>query len=547
MTSTDADGYYSFEIVPGSYLLWTDDRAYFGEFPPHFYPGTTDRSQAEAVELRAAETLTRDVELRSAFSNERASTALDTGDRDSVAQAYRDRFQRHFDLTAPLPTAQEIRDCQAGVGDQAEETATLEALNFVRSLAGLPHVSWDREISAKTRDVALLMQLNDRLSPYPSPPEEWRCWDLEKYGQAHAAIQSRRVGALAVVDGLAARDDPHFNKRPDLVVNRDYILDPQLETFGYGSYRNVSALYPGPPVYAYESGRTTVTPRFVNWPAAGWFPTQLTPYDRWSFDAPHMSYNFEQAKVKVTRLGAKPQTFTPQTHVASASHPLVWEMPSVPGVIGSETAEYRVTISNMRYRGRYQPDHTYTVKIFDPRLSITATSRASLDGFPRVGSVLTAKPPAWSVEGTASHYQWYRGSDRIHGATKPSYRLTAGDVGHRMTVEVTGTKLYCFNGESLSQPSARVAKKTATSRLSGKVSGRTVKLSFSVSSDGEPAITGRARLKEGRKTVKKLTVTSGRATAKLTKVKRGNHTYTVSWTGNARVAGTSAAAKVKVK
>jgi hypothetical protein len=37
-------------------------------------------------------------------------------------------------------------------------------------------------------------------------------------------------------------------------------------------------------------------------------------------------------------------------------------------------------------------------------------------------------------------YQWYRGTAIIKGATKPTLRLIAADIGKQLSVSVTGAK-----------------------------------------------------------------------------------------------------------
>jgi hypothetical protein len=62
-----------------------------------------------------------------------------------------------------------------------------------------------------------------------------------------------------------------------------------------------------------------------------------------------------------------------------------------------------------------------------------------ITGTPKLGASLTAKPGAWT-SGAALTYQWYRGSSALPGATKTTYTPTAADVGHRIAVEVTGSR-----------------------------------------------------------------------------------------------------------
>ena len=64
----------------------------------------------------------------------------------------------------------------------------------------------------------------------------------------------------------------------------------------------------------------------------------------------------------------------------------------------------------------------------------------SVSGTPTVGSTLTAKAGSWSPSDVTLKYQWLRDGYIVAGATKTSYTLTTADVGHTMTISVTGSK-----------------------------------------------------------------------------------------------------------
>lgn len=72
--------------------------------------------------------------------------------------------------------------------------------------------------------------------------------------------------------------------------------------------------------------------------------------------------------------------------------------------------------------------------------AFTRTPRPGIDGAARKGKRLTAKPGRWRPGGARFAYQWLRAGTPIPGATKRRYRVTAADVGRRITVRVTGSK-----------------------------------------------------------------------------------------------------------
>jgi hypothetical protein len=87
------------------------------------------------------------------------------------------------------------------------------------------------------------------------------------------------------------------------------------------------------------------------------------------------------------------------------------------------------------------------------------TSAPAIPAGATEGDVLSADPGGWSGSPTFS-YQWLRDGTPIAGATGQDYTLTAADVGHAISVRVTGTN----PGGSSSQVSnsTTVAAKPAT-------------------------------------------------------------------------------------
>ena len=83
----------------------------------------------------------------------------------------------------------------------------------------------------------------------------------------------------------------------------------------------------------------------------------------------------------------------------------------------------------------------------------------SVSGTPTVGSTLTAKAGNWSPSDVTLKYQWLRDGYIVAGATKTSYTLTTADVGHTMTISVTGSKSGFASRTASSAPTATVKAK----------------------------------------------------------------------------------------
>ena len=77
-------------------------------------------------------------------------------------------------------------------------------------------------------------------------------------------------------------------------------------------------------------------------------------------------------------------------------------------------------------------------------------------GTPTVGSTLSAKAGTWSPSDVALKYQWLRDGFIIAGATRSSYTLTTDDVGHAMTISITGSKSGFASRTASSEPTAKV-------------------------------------------------------------------------------------------
>ena len=58
------------------------------------------------------------------------------------------------------------------------------------------------------------------------------------------------------------------------------------------------------------------------------------------------------------------------------------------------------------------------------------------------GTLLTIRQGTWNPQPTSWGYQWYRGSRKISGATRATYRLTASDLGKNISVKVTARASY---------------------------------------------------------------------------------------------------------
>ncbi|WP_165700143.1 CHAP domain-containing protein [Ornithinimicrobium ciconiae] len=91
----------------------------------------------------------------------------------------------------------------------------------------------------------------------------------------------------------------------------------------------------------------------------------------------------------------------------------------------------------------------------------------TISGSAKHGSTLTAQPGAWAV-GVSLKYQWKRGGSTISGATAKTYKLVEADIGKRLTVTVTGSKLGHKSVAKTSAATAVIASPLGSTLKTGK-------------------------------------------------------------------------------
>ncbi len=71
---------------------------------------------------------------------------------------------------------------------------------------------------------------------------------------------------------------------------------------------------------------------------------------------------------------------------------------------------------------------------------VTPAADVSIKGTPKIGAKLTLTGPAWDPSDATSKYQWLRDDAPISGAIGATYTLAPLDLGHAVSVKVTGHK-----------------------------------------------------------------------------------------------------------
>jgi hypothetical protein len=245
--------------------------------------------------------------------------------------------------------------CNAGTSSATSRAATLRALNYARSLAGLAPVTFSTTLDARAQRTALIMSANHSLSH--DPPSSWRCWNstgATNAGVANLALTYPKVSSAGVV-GQYLTDAGSKNAAAG---HRRWLLNPFSTTMGSGSTGTANAITVIGP-----TSSTRPNPAYVAWPTAGYFPSTLEPGGRWSLSAGNRAMSFTYATVRVYRNGNLVQTVKNPVASGYAQPTLVWQVPADIARSGS----FQVVVSGIRKSGTTQRyTHSYMVKMFTP-------------------------------------------------------------------------------------------------------------------------------------------------------------------------------------
>lgn len=279
--------------------------------------------------------------------------AVDTHDRAAVDAAYRNQFASG--LSTATGFTGDVSSCRPGNSSAGSRTATLRAINFARSLAGLAPVTFSAALDDRSQRTALMMSANRRLDH--NPPSSWKCWTrtgADNAGRSNLALAYPSLTSAGVVRMYL--DEPGASNTA--VGHRRWLLNPFSTQMGSGSTKTANAITVIGP-----TSTTRPNPAYVSWPTAGWFPTTLEPDGRWSLSAGNKRTNFSRASVRVYRNGTLLRTSRHAVHNGYAQPTLVWEMPDSAARSGS----FHVVVKGIRI-GRKARRHTwsYDVSMFSP-------------------------------------------------------------------------------------------------------------------------------------------------------------------------------------
>jgi uncharacterized protein YkwD len=243
-----------------------------------------------------------------------------------------------------------VAGCVPGSTSAAYGSATIQMVNYFRTMAGLPSVTLDTTRTARQQSAALMMKAQDDLSH--TPPPSWACYTAD--GAAGAGESNLALGAAGAAAVNGYMDDDAV---PSL-GHRRWILYPPETEMATGSTDSSNALTvlggwgPAPP-----------TPEYVSWPPAGFVPYTVV-FNAWSFS--YVGADFTNTTISMTSQGAPVNLTVVHLDPGSGDNAISWRPQGLPGG-GLPDRTYTVNLNNVLVNGTPR-NFTYDVTVIDPFL-----------------------------------------------------------------------------------------------------------------------------------------------------------------------------------
>ena len=275
---------------------------------------------------------------------------IDNTNRAQVAATYRTAIQSNLALSADWNGS--VNTCSAGRPSASLNAGTIQAINWFRSMAGLPNVIEDPAQSANAQRAALMMEAHDQLSH--SPGRTWSCYSAG--GAAAAATSNLTLGVNGVGGVLGQIEDPGASNVA--LGHRRWLLFPELETIGVGNTDRASSIQ-----VINDFGPRATESSWVAWPPAGFVPDDVV-FDRWSISyAGNGDVDLSNARVRVTENGQSTRVDLLPAVDGFGDPTLGFELPNAKPRSAGDTV-YRVEITGMTINGQ-SVTPSYTVIAFD--------------------------------------------------------------------------------------------------------------------------------------------------------------------------------------
>ncbi len=264
-------------------------------------------------------------------------------------------------------------------------------------------------------------------------------------------------------------------------------------------------------------------------------------------------------------------TSAPTTKVApgiitSTKKPAISGSPVVGGSLTASRGTWTVKPSSVAYQwyadgvpipGATERSYSLTRSVLDRRLTVQVTVSAdgyrpasrrsaptqpvvvgqvafvsppTLTGTVVTGRLLTADPGSARPARATASYTWLRSGKPIADENRPTYRLAAADVGHRIAVRITLAAQHWASKTARVAAPTRVRSVPLVEATSTVIRNRVV-LRFAVTAPGIAHPDGRVVVTEGDTRVGTVLISGGRGRLALTQVPSGVHRYRLAYAG----------------
>jgi len=189
----------------------------------------------------------------------------------------------------------------------------LNAVNFARYLAGLPHdVVLDKSLEKQQQAGALVNAINKNLSHTPKRPDKMSD-EMYRLATQASSTSNLSMGRLELYNTIfkGYMSDNSSQSNLDTVGHRRWIINPLLKKTMFGMASSVESSggssRPYSSMYAFNQERSAseVEYQYIAWPSAGYFPLEVfSPQDPWSVSLNTAIYDAKKTAnvaVKVTR------------------------------------------------------------------------------------------------------------------------------------------------------------------------------------------------------------------------------------------------------
>ncbi|WP_029292161.1 Ig-like domain repeat protein [Cellulomonas sp. HZM] len=209
-------------------------------------------------------------------------------------------------------------------------------------------------------------------------------------------------------------------------------------------------------------------------------------------------------------------------------------LPNLLGVASSTSAEVPLTV---------------TPAVVTPPAAVASTTKVTVSSKPVVGKSFTVTAAVSASKSVAGSVTFYDGTHKLGTAKVNGGKAVLGVKASKTSYSVKAAFASSSTSTVKSSTSAAVAVKVAKATPKVSVSGsstiakkKTGTLTVKVSATGVTP-TGKVVVKDGKKTIKTVTLTSGKATVKLPKLKAGKHKIVVTYTGSSTVSAKSSSSR----